>query len=150
MIIANPEKDTEVKMVEDQKDKGFAKDVETTLKEIELKVNRNNEDVIDKVTFKTSGGDITWKPKIAKTAYEGGFKVNKTVPMERDMLPKKMVELANITSDKGPVKLKICYNWWKTEQDGNPVTYRFIISEGVFGKWEILDNKDIKAEEVMP
>jgi len=135
--------------VEEQKNKGFAKDIVTVLKEIELKVNQYNKEQIDKLTFKTAGGDITWKPKQVKTSYEGGIKVVSKIPMEKGFLPEKLVKMANLLQDQGTVKLKVSYNWWKTEQDGHEVVYKFILSEETFNDWELLEEKT-ETEEVLP
>ena len=131
-------------MVEEQKEKDFVKAAELQVNEIELKVNRNNEDMIDKVIFHTTGVgavklDITWKPKIVKDSFEGGFKVSKTVAMERGALPKKLMEIAMICSEKGHCKVKANYHVWNTEKDGQPVTYRYITYEKTFNDWEIVE-----------
>lgn len=136
-------------MPEEEKDKGYVEGAEAILKEVELKVNRHNDEQVDKVIFHTDGGDITWKPKREKTGFEGGFKVVKSIPMEKDLLPKKLIEMANLCHDNGQLKIKVFYNWWKTEQDNNEVTYRFMTSETTFEKWEILDKKPV-TETVLP
>jgi len=132
-----------------EEEKGFIEDRETTITEIELKVNRNNEEQVDKIIFHRPDGKITWKPKITKESYEGGFKVVKQVAMERDMLPKKLTEMAMICSEQQRCKAKVSYNWWKTEMDGKMETYRFILSEKTFDKWEIIKT-EVKEETVAP
>ena len=135
-------------MVEEKKDKGYVDGSEMTIKEVVLKVNRNNDQEVEKVIFEaTEDKKITWKPKVEKSSYQGGFKVLHTVPMERDMLPKKLQEMAMICSEKGQCKVKAFYNWWETEQDGNKVTYRFMTSQRTFDKWEII-KEEVKTEEV--
>lgn len=135
------------KMVEEEK--GFIEDREKTITEIELKVNRNNEEQVDKIIFHSADGKITWKPKVTKETFEGGFKVVRQVCMERELLPKKLVEMAQICSEQGSCKAKVAYNWWKTEQDGKMETYRFIQSMKTFDKWEIIKNV-VKEESVSP
>jgi len=127
-------------MVEEKKDKGFVTGAEVTLKEIELKVNRANEEQVDKITFKTDKGDITWKPKVHKNTYEGGFKVQKTKAMERDYLPAKLKKMAEMLADRGQLKVNVNYHWWNTEQDGVPVSYRFIQSVKTFEDWVVVDD----------
>ncbi len=129
-------------MVEEKKEKDFVKAAELQVNEVELKVNRNNEDMVDKVIFHALGKgdvklDITWKPKIVKETFEGGFKVSKTVPMERGLLPEKLMEIAALCSEKGHCNVKANYHVWNTEKDGQPVTYRFITWESTFNEWEI-------------
>ena len=136
-------------MVEEQKEKGFVKDREITVTEVELKVNRNNAQAIDKITFICGTGNITWKPSVSKINYEGGFKVESKVSMERDMIPKKLSEIAMICSEQKECKVKASYNWWKTEQDGQLVTYRFILSEKTFENWEIIKT-EVKEEQIAP
>lgn len=137
-------------MVEEQKDKGFVEDREVTVSTIELKVNRNNEEVIDKITLETNKGNITWKPKVSKTTYEGGFKVLNVVSMEKDLIPKILQEIAAISNERGTCKVKLSYTWWKTEQDGEKVTYRFITSAKTLEKWKILSEspKEEKVSEI--
>jgi len=105
-------------MVETTDEKGFVEDREATLKEVELKVNQNNPEQVDKVIFHTAGGKVTWKPKLDKTSYEGGFKIAKKVPMEKDMLPDLFKQMAMQCNEKGQVQIKLAYNYWKTEVDG--------------------------------
>ena len=135
-------------MVEEDK-KGFVEDKEIVITEVELKVNRNNEDQVDKVIFHSNNGIITWKPKITKETYEGGFKVVKQIPMERDMLPKKLIEIAIISSEQKECKVIACYNWWETEAEGGKVIYRFMTSTKTFDKWEII-KEEVKEEQIAP
>jgi len=138
-------------MVEEKKEKEFVKAQEMQLNEVELKVNRQNDEQVDKIIFHMSHMDrkidITWKPKISKDSFEGGFKVNKIIPMERGLLPKKLVEMATQCSEKGHCKVKVNYHVWNTEQDGSPVTYRFITSGKTFDEWEVLD-KGTEQEKI--
>ena len=138
----------ELEMVEEDK-KGFVDGKETVIKEVELKVNRNNEEQVDKIIFHKADGNITWKPKITKESFEGGFKVTKQVAMERDILPKKLVEIANICSEKGTCKVKASYNWWETNADGGKVIYRFMTGQKTFDSWEIV-KEETKVEEIAP
>ena len=136
-------------MVEINEEKGFVENVETTIKEVELQVNQHNEEQINKIVVKTGGGNITWKPKVKKESFEGGFKVVRAVPMEKPFIPKILTEIATLCTDKGQIRAKVSYTYWKTEKDGQPITYRFINSEKILEKWEILD-EEFKTEEVMP
>ncbi len=126
-------------MVEERK--GYQEAEELTLTAIELKVNQKNDELIDKITFRSKEKDITWKPKITKQTFRDGFKVSETIQMEYTFLPEKLKEMAKIVQEQGSVKVKASYSWWETEADGSKVIYRFINATSVFDKWVI-----VKAE----
>lgn len=127
--------------------KEFIEGAEVIVSTVELKMNSRNPDSIDKVTFISDKGNITWKPKIQRSHYEGGFKVTETVAMEKDFIPEKLSNIAQIANETGKVKLKVCYHTWQTEMDGNPITYRFILSLKQFEEWEII-KEEVKTETV--
>lgn len=132
-------------MVEDVKK--YVENAEIIVSEVQIKVNQRNEQQVDKLTFVSDKGNITWKPKLQKSQFQGGLKVIRTVPMEMDLLPKKLREIGMICQEKGHCKLKVCYTLWETEADGTKAIYRFITSEKTFDKWEILNEKP--EEEVV-
>jgi len=130
-------------------ERGVIKDREVVLKEIEIKTNPHNPEQIDKIIFSTDGGNITWKPKYTKSSYEGGIKITSTVPMEKGVLPPKLLELARAISDQGQIRVKACYEYWKTMADGQPVTYRYIRSTKALETWEIIKDT-VQTENILP
>ena len=132
-------------MVEEKK--GFVDGVEVIVSTVEVKTNQRNNQQIDKITLITNKGNITWKPKCNKVEFQGGFKIINTVPMELDLLPPKLNEIAMACNEQGQCKVKIYYSYWETEQDGSLVTYRFITSQKTLDKWEII-KEEVKTETV--
>jgi len=94
---------------------------------------------------------VTWKPKVEKKEYINGIELIKKCSMEITDMPLKLIKLAQQVNKQGYVKLKISYKVMTTvDGDGNPVKYRFIISEKTFNSWEILkvDKSEVADDEV--
>ena len=134
-------------MEQEPKEKGFIEDREKVITEVELIENRLNSQQIDKLIFASADGNITWKPKHTTHSYEGGIKVTKTVPMEKDLIPKLVQQIALESNEKGAVKVIVAYNYMVVEKDGKDVTYRFLNSEKTLEKWQIIP-EEVKQETV--
>ena len=124
--------------MENEKDnKGFNKEVETTITSQEAILDIDGE-TVSKIIWETGKGRITWKPKIVKTEYRGAIQVKAQIKPYIGDLPQKVVEIAQQLKEKGIVKARISYNYWETEKDGEPVTYRFLNSEKTINDWVIM------------
>lgn len=133
---------------EEKKEHEAAKDVEIIVTSVETELLTGSNQAIKRMKFVSDVGDITWKPKITKSEYQGGIKVLQTLPMEIDLIPKKVHEIGTSCQEKGRCKVKATYQIWNTTQDGKPVTYRFIGSLKMFEKWEVLDDPATPVETV--
>ncbi len=122
-------------------EKKYVENVEVVVTEVQVKTNQRNEQKVDKLTFVTDKGNITWKPKQEKSQFQGGLKVISTIPLEMDLLPKKLHKIGIACQEKGHCKMKVCYTLWETEVDGTKTIYRFITSEKQFQKWEIINEE---------
>jgi len=132
-------------MVEKEEVKGFIKDTQIRINSVELKESTQEKGIIEKVIFNTENQRITWKPKIEKKELVQGFKVIKKVPCEILELPKIITEINQECNNKGFAIVKLSYNYWETEQDGRPVTYKFLTSAKTLESWKLI--KEVAAGE---
>jgi len=135
------------KMEKQEDEKGFVESREKTITEVELLENKYNPEQIDKLIFHCSDGNITWKPRLTKSSYEGGFKVSKSVAMEKGLVPELVTKIAQLANEKGSIKVLVAYNYWVTMKDGEKVTYRFLNSAKTLEQWQIIP-EDVTTEEV--
>jgi len=131
-----------------EEDKGFAESVEVQVNAVSIKTSNSNSGEVSKIIFETNKGNITWKPKIEKIEHRNGLKIIKKVPCLIDDLPKKVTDIATIATNDGKCTVIVCYNWWKTENDGQPVTYRFLLSETTLDKWKVIVEKSAEEKVV--
>lgn len=122
-------------------DKGFNTDIEVSINAIEEQVNAYDE--IEKIIFGTSKGNITYKPKTESVEFRDGIKRKKLVKAKHEDLPEFVKKLGNLINSNGNAKVLVAYNYWKTEKDGEPITYRFILSAKTFEQWKILDDGSV-------
>ena len=135
------------KMEQEPKEKGYIEDREKVITEVELIENKFNSQQIDKLIFAAKDGNITWKPKHTTHSYEGGIKVTKTVPMEKDLIPELVTKIALESNEKGAVKVIVAYSYMVVEKDGKDVTYRFLNSEKTLDNWQIIP-EEVTTERV--
>lgn len=129
------------------KENGFVDGREKIITEVELIENRNNSEQIDKIIFHAKDGNVTWKPKINKSSFEGGFKVTKKIQMEKGFVPKIVQQIAIEANEKGSIKVIASYNYMVVEKDKKDVTYRFINSEKTLESWRIIP-EEVQEEEI--
>ncbi len=124
--------------MEEEKKTKFVKDVIVTLTAIEVEMNQNEPDEINRIRFKTiEKGDITWKPKTKLEEFRYGLKVISKVPVILSQMPKKLKEMGDILQKNPDLKIKVNYTVMQGEQDGEIKIYRFITSEKTFKDWII-------------
>jgi len=138
-----PEIEEEVNKMEKTEEKQERKQsqkvegVEITLTGIDLDLDFDQK-TIKKVSFVALEYVITWKPKVKKEVFEGGFKQIRTLPMTLETIPTKLKELGSNLRENQKVRLNVEYFTLEGERDGNKVLYRFITSEKTFNKWQIV------------
>ena len=132
--------------MEAEKDKGFVKAVEVDITKVLVEEGREAGEA-KKITFETSKGNITWKPKDDKTEYRDGLAIQRKVPSLIEDLPQKVKDIGKEIIDKGKCVVLVNYNWWETNQDGEAVTYRFITSKKTLDDWKII-KEEVKEEIV--
>jgi len=113
---------------------------------IEVETNKYNVSEVQRIRFKTSIGDITWRPLMVKEEYRGALKLKKTLPCEVDMLPQRINEFNTLLTDKGKFKIIGDYTKMKGEKDGEVIYYRFINSEKTLNEWKIQKEKEEKID----
>ncbi len=119
----------------------YVKDVEVTVSKIGFDMNPNTENDILKITFETTNGNITWKPKREKiTHLHGAIEKREKVCMDLFNLPEMISKMGMELSKHGSFKAKINYTVMKTEVDGESKIYRFITSEKTFNQWSLIDS----------
>ena len=112
---------------------------------IKVETMPKDEQQIKRIKFETGTGDyISWKPRIIKTIIKNKFECEISIPLEFDLMPKKLIELNNIIREKGSVQINAEYTLMRTEE-GNE--YRFITSEDELNKWVIV-NTEIQETQI--
>jgi hypothetical protein len=104
---------------------------------IKAEMEKDNSELIKRISFETNKGAITWKPKTDKKVFQNGFQVIRTLPMTLEELPDKMKVWANIIQTEGKIIAIVNYTTMTVDKDGEDVTYRFITSEKAFATWEL-------------
>ena len=130
-------------------ERDYVKDKVIVVKSITIDTERNNPDVIAKIRFDTSVGDITHKPKIEKQIKRKGIPVNQVQQCTLDEIPAKVEEIYNRIQELGQVAVKASYSVWNTtDKENDPVTYRFVQYGAELDKWEIQEDgtEEVKVE----
>lgn len=104
---------------------------------IKAEMEKDNQELIKRLSFETQKGVITWKPKIDKKIFQNGFQVVRTMSMTLEELPDKLKAWANIIQTEGKLVAVVNYTTMTLDKDGDEVTYRFITSEKAFNLWEV-------------
>ncbi len=123
-------------------EKEFVNDAEIVVSKVLLETNPKEPEEVNRVVMETEKGRITYKPKIEKTEFRDGFQITRKQPCKYTEMPLLLLDIAKQIQKTSRCKVKASYNVWNTEQDGSPVTYRFIQSEKTLDKWEILKEQD--------
>lgn len=125
-------------MTEEKKE--FIKDVEVSIMAVDVAMDQKESNVIKKITFGTSKGNITYKPKMETTEYLEGLRVTKTVSCTIDKIPTIIKQIGNEIRLNGTCHAKVSYNYWETDTDGVKKTFRYIQAPNL-AKWEITSKK---------
>jgi hypothetical protein len=124
-------------MSDENKKNKYAKDMEVIISKVSSEVVGQE---IKKITFTTNKGNVTWKPKVERRQMLNGMECNEKVAMQITNMPIELIEFNQTINRLGSVKAIICYGIFDTEQDGQPVTYRFIKSFKEFKKWKLVED----------
>jgi len=124
----------------------YIKDAELKIVAVELKLFNGSED-IEKVSFETNKGLLTWKPKLERSTMEKGVKIKEMSSMTKVefMALKKTTELLNEINMNGSANVKISYGTMEAEKDGQVVTYRFLRFLSQYDDMEVLKETEIRA-----
>jgi hypothetical protein len=131
------------------KEREYVDGVEVGIQSVDIDTAYKDPNQVAKVTFKTDKGDITYKPKINRTEFREGLKINKKEPCLIDDLPDKVKQIAKKTQEVGIVTVLVSYQVWNTTVDGEKKTYRYIQSSKTLDKWQIIEEKPPKTERVV-
>lgn len=134
--------------MEENKDREFASDVKVVVTEVQADMDRNNVDMVKKLTFFTNVGNITFKPTTKREEYRDGIKMMVTSSAYWADLPVMVKEISKKISTDGKCEVKATYSVWHTEVDDNPMTYRFVQGNNMMAKWHILAEEKPLEEEV--
>ncbi len=132
----------------EKKERDYADGVEIEVSSVEVQMNPKNPEQAQKVTFAAKTGNITYKPKVTKTERRNNLILKRIESCLVDDLPAFVTELATEISKNGNTKVKAYYQLWNTEQDGQPVTYRYVNGDKMMDKWEIVAPEDVSEETV--
>lgn len=124
-------------------EKDYVEGIQLKVVGIKVLTNPYNDLEVRKVVIDTEKGPITHKPKMEVSEFRNGIEYLTIKPAIADKLPAKLVEIGNIISKMGSCDVKVCYNIWKTEKDGEEVTYRFVQHESTLNKWEVISAEKI-------
>lgn len=131
------------------KETKVAKNIQVNITSVEVETSNLNPSLVNRIRFKTSKGDITWKPKIQRTKFVSGLKVLTSEQMDVTELPDSVLKIGQIISEKGGLNMNVCYTVMEDEVDGEKKVYRFITSQKTFDRWSILPDEKVGEEKVM-
>ena len=136
--------------MEEDKKTEQVKDKTIIITSVELESNPNNPAEINRVRFKADIGDITWKPKMEDIKYIDGLKQIGKKPATIEGLPSIIKLMGKTIQTKGSIKFRnVSYMVMNTvDAENTPVKYRFINSEKILEKWEIVLPEPVIEEKV--
>jgi len=119
-------------------EKKYIEGITLKVTSIQVITNPYDDQEIVKVIFETPKGNISHKPKMKVSEFRNGIEFLAVKPCTVDKMHTKILEVGKEIQNKGSANVKMCYNTWKTEKDGEEVTYRFVQHAKTLDKWEIV------------
>jgi len=110
---------------------------------VQVITNPYDEQEIQKVIFETAKGNISHKPKMKVSEFRNGIEFLTVKSCTVDKMHPKILEIGLEIKNKGGANVKMCYNTWKTEKDGEEVTYRFVQHASTLAKWELVTTEAV-------
>jgi len=110
--------------------------VQIVITKVSVDLNPRDPKLVDKVSFKTEKGDITFRPKETVSEFQEGIEINKVESLKLANLPQKIKDIASACSEKGKKEVKGSYSALTKTVDNEKVTYRYIYAKDL-ENWEL-------------